>query len=108
MSELYLRDDVINLFKEYQPCLATHVSEFGDALINKLPVYEEVRDFIDGKIFCHNLNEDYADCDQFVCSGCGIELQDWHRVERDEDDGDITYHEYTFKYCPDCGRKVKE
>ena len=57
---------------------------------------------------CHNNNEDYADCDQFVCSRCGIELQDWHRVERDEDDGDITYHEYTFKYCPNCGRKVEE
>ena len=57
---------------------------------------------------CHNNNEDYADCDQFVCSECGIELQDWHRVERDEDDGDITYHEYTFKYCPNCGRKVEE
>jgi hypothetical protein len=54
----------------------------------------------------HNCNEDYADCDQFVCSECGIELQDWHRVERDIDDGDITYHEYTFKYCPDCGAKI--
>lgn len=52
---------------------------------------------------CHNENNDYADCDQFVCSECGIELQDWHRVERDIDDGDITYHEYTFKYCPNCG-----
>lgn len=32
-NELYLkRDDVINLFEEYQPRLATHVSEFGDAL----------------------------------------------------------------------------
>ena len=55
---------------------------------------------------CHNVNPDYADCDQFVCSNCGIELQDWHRVERDEDDGDITYHEYEFKYCPNCGAKI--
>lgn len=32
-NELYLkRDDVLNLFEEYQPRLATHVSEFGDAL----------------------------------------------------------------------------
>ena len=106
MSDLYLRDDVISLFKEYQPRLATHVSEFGDALTNKLPVYEEIRDFVDGKIFCNNLNEDFADCDQFVCSECGIELQDWSSVERDIDDGDVTYHEYTFKFCPNCGRKI--
>lgn len=56
----------------------------------------------------HNCNEDYADCDQFVCSECGIELQDWHRVERDLDDGDISYHEYTFRFCPNCGAKIEE
>lgn len=43
---------------------------------------------------CYNNNEDYDDCDQFICSECGIELQDWHRVERDDDDGEISYHEY--------------
>ena len=52
---------------------------------------------------CHNENHDYAECDQFICSNCGIELQDWHRVKRDEDDGDVTYHGYEFKYCPNCG-----
>ena len=57
---------------------------------------------------CHNENLDYAECDQFVCSNCGIELQDWHRVERDEDDGDVTYHNYTFKYCPNCGARINE
>ena len=57
---------------------------------------------------CHNENPDYAECDQFVCSNCGIELQDWHRVERDEEDGDITFHEYEFKYCPNCGAKIGE
>ena len=55
---------------------------------------------------CHNENHDYAECDQFVCSNCGIELQDWHRVERDEDDGDVTYHQYEFKYCPNCGARI--
>ena len=55
---------------------------------------------------CHNENHDYAECDQFVCSNCGIELQDWHRVERDEDDGDVTYHEYEFKFCPNCGASM--
>lgn len=55
----------------------------------------------------HNNNEDYAECDQFVCSNCGIELQDWHRVERDEDDGEVSYHEYTFKFCPNCGAEME-
>lgn len=55
---------------------------------------------------CHNENHDYAECDQFVCSNCGIELQDWHKVERDEDDNDVTYHEYEFNYCPNCGARI--
>ena len=54
-----------------------------------------------------NVATEYEDCDQFVCSECGIELQDWHRVERDEDDGDVTYHEYWFRFCPNCGMKIK-
>ena len=54
----------------------------------------------------HNCNDEYADCDQFVCSECGIELQDWNRVERDED-GYLTYHEYTMRFCPNCGAKME-
>ena len=54
---------------------------------------------------CYNLNKDYAECDQFVCSNCGIELLDWRRVEHDED-GDITYHEYELRFCPNCGAKI--
>ena len=56
---------------------------------------------------CHNIGTDYAECDQFVCSRCGIELQDWCRVERDED-GEITYHEYEFRFCPNCGAKLEK
>ena len=54
---------------------------------------------------CYNKHPDYAACDQFVCSNCGIELIDWRRVDHDED-GDITYHEYEFNYCPNCGAKL--
>ena len=57
---------------------------------------------------CENVGEDYAECDQFVCNKCGIELQDWHRVERDMDDGEVSYHEYTFRFCPNCGRRIVE
>lgn len=54
----------------------------------------------------HNCNEQWADCDQFVCSECGIELQDWQRYEHDEDDGEIMYYEYVFNYCPNCGARM--
>ena len=57
---------------------------------------------------CKNVATEYDDCDQFVCSECGIELQEWHRVERDEDDGDVTYHEYILRFCPNCGAKIIE
>lgn len=56
---------------------------------------------------CENVGEDYAEVDQFVCSKCGIELQDWNSVERCED-GEVIYHEYTFRFCPHCGRKIVE
>ena len=57
---------------------------------------------------CKNVGMDYAEVDQFVCSKCGIELQDWHSVERDMDDGEVSYHEYAFRFCPHCGRRIVE
>lgn len=44
--------------------------------------------------------------DEFVCSKCGIILEDWSRVEIDEDDGERTNHEYVFRFCPNCGAKM--
>lgn len=41
--------------------------------------------------------------DEFVCSECGIIIEDWSRVEIDEDDGERTNHEYVFRFCPNCG-----
>lgn len=55
---------------------------------------------------CENLNEDYSEYDQFVCLECGIELQEWLRIERDED-GEETAYEYAFRFCPNCGNKVE-
>ena len=54
-----------------------------------------------------NIATEYDEVDQFVCSECGIELQNWVRVERDEDDGDETHHEYRFNFCPNCGADVR-
>ena len=55
---------------------------------------------------CENKAERYADCDEFVCSKCGIHLMEWVEVRIDEDN-DETYCEYEFKYCPNCGAKIK-
>lgn len=54
-----------------------------------------------------NIATDYDEVDQFVCSECGIELQNWVRVERDEDDGDETHHEYRFNFCPNCSADLR-
>lgn len=54
---------------------------------------------------CYNLAE-VADCDQWVCSHCGINLAEWIRVIVDEEENDTMYYEYKFKFCPECGHKI--
>nr|DAT40705.1 MAG TPA: MqsA [Caudoviricetes sp.] len=56
---------------------------------------------------CENVAEKYADCDEFVCSKCGIYLEEWVEVSIDEDYDDEIHSEYVFKYCPNCGAKIK-
>lgn len=56
---------------------------------------------------CTNVSE-LNEVDGFKCSSCGIEITDFCRVERDEDDGSESYHEYILKYCPNCGRFIKQ
>lgn len=48
---------------------------------------------------------DINEADQFICSECGIHLEDWVKKVEDED-GDIHCQEYAFKFCPNCGRKM--
>ena len=62
----------------------------------------DVRPVVRGK----NATEEYDEVDQFICSECGIILEGYIRKEVDEDDGDETYHEYRFNYCPNCGANV--
>ena len=88
-----------------QYCASSDETEaaLGDAMemIRNTPA-EDDRPVIHGK----NVGEDYAECDQFVCSECGIELQDWHGVEHDEG-GDIRCYEYEFNFCPNCGADLR-
>lgn len=46
--------------------------------------------------------------DTFICEKCGIRIEDYSRVEYDEDAEDTTHYEYEFKFCPECGRKIVE
>lgn len=55
---------------------------------------------------CENIIEQNH-VDEFQCSECGIVLCDWTEEKTDVEDGDKTYHEYEFKFCPNCGAKVK-
>ena len=89
MAEYIDRDEAICRFGE---------RTWAAAVLENIPA-ADVAPVVHGK----NIGIEYADCDQFVCSECGIELQGWYKVERDEDDGDVTYHEHTFNYCPNCG-----
>ena len=57
-------------------------------------------------VYAENVADEYADCDQFICSECGIHLQDWVRIY-EEDYQDRIVHEYVFKFCPNCGADVR-
>lgn len=49
--------------------------------------------------------------EQFICKNCGIRIENFDKVVLEEDnDGYINklFHEYRFKFCSECGAKVKE
>lgn len=60
-------------------------------------------------LYCYNIGNLY-EADQFICSKCGIHLEDWVRIRIDEDfyPPIIDYVDYIFKYCPECGTEIKE
>jgi hypothetical protein len=70
---------------------------------------KELQHQVDGMDISQNENTvinlaKIADCDEFKCSKCGIQLSGWTRVE--EEDNDVSHFEYEFKYCPECGRRI--
>jgi predicted RNA-binding Zn-ribbon protein involved in translation (DUF1610 family) len=52
-----------------------------------------------------NISE-FHPVDGFKCEKCGIDLRDWSRIEFD--DSDEFVHEFEFKFCPNCGKKIIE
>ena len=49
----------------------------------------------------------YHPVDEFICSKCGIQLEEWVRHVTDED-GEEYHYEYEFNFCPNCGRRIEE
>ena len=54
----------------------------------------------------HNENREYHEADEFICSECGLHLEDWTRYVYDEDSDEEYAQEYVFKHCPECGAKI--
>lgn len=52
---------------------------------------------------CENLSHNY----DFVCSKCLFRCYDMNTIEIDDDGEEIYHYDYQFKFCPNCGRKVK-
>lgn len=75
---------------------AAVLSAFNRILMNE----PEIRVPDDG--FCENENENHSEVDEFRCSSCGLHLEDWMRIK------DESRYEYTLKFCPECGRKVRQ
>lgn len=55
---------------------------------------------------CKNITKCHP-VDEFICSECGLILQDYCKKRLDED-GDENLYEFEIKYCPTCGAKVVE
>lgn len=60
-----------------------------------------VFEILDNENVCQNITEENP-VDDFVCSKCGVHLAGWYRI------GNDNWYECEFKYCPNCGAKVKE
>lgn len=46
--------------------------------------------------------------DTFICEKCGLLIKKCTECSYNHDAGYTWYHEYEFKFCPECGRKIVE
>ena len=72
-------------------------------LLNDQPTIEAVP-----VVYGFNDNRNFHEVDEFRCSECGLHLEDWNRHVYDEELDDEFIKEYEFKYCPNCGAKIKQ
>lgn len=109
MDDLIRRSDAIRAFcvdckGQSKPCEHSDTCKTMGVLRSrrKIPAVEPCAEPKQGE----NIGTDYAECDQFICSECGIHLQEWVRIDEDDYDDGIV-HEYEFRFCPNCGAKMK-
>lgn len=112
-----LNDKIAKLDAKQQIYMENGLTSIADSMARKIELCIECRELLEhqptaydvDKVVeqCENVAEKYADCYEFVCSKCGIHLGEWVEVSIDEDYDDEIHSEYVFKYCPNCGAKIK-
>lgn len=77
-------------------------------VVAKTPAFEAVMGELGYKKVKHgrNIATEYDDVDEFICSECGLHLENWVSVEVDEDTGEKAYHEFRLRRCPCCGAQI--
>ena len=99
MSDLISRSAVIGVLEE-----CNYDREFFDKeLFGKIEAMVPIEAV--PVVHGFNDNRNYHEVDEFRCSVCGLHLEDWERHVHDE--GAEFIREYEFKYCPECGAKMK-
>ena len=107
MSDYISRADALAAFEKVEDL---YDPEWGNKRYTPDDVEEIINDVPAADVWPLQVGENITEnnpVDEFVCSECGIILEDWSKVEIDEDDGERTNHEYAFRYCPNCGKPMK-
>lgn len=109
MSDLISRELLLNAMeKRYQyarkrvPDTLTQGFIQMEKLIKQQPTIEAVP-----VVHGFNDNRKFHEVDEFRCSVCGLHLEDWQRCIHDEETNDVHFQGFVFKYCPNCGAKMK-
>ena len=97
------REWVLNLYKEWQPRLATNVYEFGEALNNAPSVVSTTeQSSMVGEWKRHPIHENRA---WDICTACGTGCRRRHYGFNK--DGTEWVEEVNYPFCPSCGAKMK-
>ena len=117
-AEVLMANNEVELLKETIDalhCCVEIIREYPSELVDQFLVSHNAKNRKRGyyepntkRSTCEHIGE-LNEVDQFVCSECGIHLEDWVEVWFDEDFGypaSEVHSEYAFRHCPNCGRKI--